>query len=258
MRVLRRRLDPSPATTPVFVLSRDRLEPLRELVGWLERAGFEEIHVVDNESAYPPLLEYLEASPHHVVRLGRNIGKHALWLDARFEKLVARRPFVYTDPDVVPVRECPSDALARFADLLSRHRDVTKVGFGLLIDDLPDNYRFKQQVLAWESQFWAAQLQVEAGAYRAPIDTTFALYRRWVPRPPPIDALRTGPPYVARHTTWYLDSSAPTEEERFYASRLARGTDESPGTSSWTGETLPEGLLRSIESLAGEEGHRQS
>lgn len=236
----------------MFVLSRDRVAPLRALVDWLERTGFQEIVILDNDSAYPPLLAYLAATPHDVVQLGRNIGKHALWLDARHRRRIAGRPFVYTDPDVVPDDECPPDALERFDDLLGRHRDVTKVGFGLRIDDLPDTYRFKEDVLAWETQFWAPGLEVEPGVYRAPIDTTFALYRRWVPEPPPIDALRTGSPYVARHTTWYVDSSAPADEEQFYAARLARGTEESPGTSSWSGDTLPTGLANSIARLRAE------
>ena len=100
---------PAPATTPVFILCRDRLTPLQELVGWLESAGFEEIRLLDNDSAYPPMVEYLAASPHEVMSLGRNVGKHALWLDRRFDRLIDRRPFVYTDPDVVPDADCPRD-----------------------------------------------------------------------------------------------------------------------------------------------------
>ena len=240
---------PAPATTPVFILCRDRLTPLQELVGWLESAGFEEIRLLDNDSAYPPMVEYLAASPHEVMSLGRNVGKHALWLDRRFDRLIDRRPFVYTDPDVVPDADCPRDVLDRFVELLARHRDVRKVGFGLRIDDLPSHYRFQEQVIAWESQFWADTLQVEPGAYRAAIDTTFALYRRWESPPPSLDAIRTGFPYVARHTTWYTDSSAPGEEELFYQARLERGTADSPGTSTWSGDEPPGGLLDSIERL---------
>ena len=29
-----------------------------------------------------------------------------------------------------------------------------KAGFGLRIDDLPDHYRLKQEVIVWESRFW--------------------------------------------------------------------------------------------------------
>jgi hypothetical protein len=248
----RRRLV-TPSTTPVFILVRDRVTSLQALIRWLETAGFEEIYLLDNDSAYPPLLAYLAASPHTVIPLGRNVGKHALWLDRRYRRLIARRPFVLTDPDVVPDPECPLDILERFGGLLGRHTDVTKVGFGLRIDDLPDSYRFKEQVIAWEGQFWSERLLVEPGAYRAAIDTTFALYRRWSSKPPPIDALRTGPPYVARHTTWYLDSESPGDEEKYYAARLQRGTPDSAGTSTWSGETLPRGILDSIARLGRKE-----
>jgi hypothetical protein len=233
----------------VFVLCRDRVESLRDLVEWLERMGFERIHLLDNDSAYEPLLDYYRGIPHDVIRLGRNVGKNALWTDRRFKPLIGRRRFVYTDPDVVPVAECPLDVIAKFDDLLDRYKHVGKVGFGLCLDDLPEHYRFRSEVLEWESQFWDAGLEVEPGVFQAPIDTTFALYRSWSSRVPPIDALRTGWPYVARHTTWYLDSDAPTAEEQFYADRLARATAESVGTSTWSGSELPQGLLNSIDRL---------
>lgn len=50
----------------MFVLCRDRVEPLRELVDWLELAGLERIVLIDNDSAYEPLLAYLEIGRAHV------------------------------------------------------------------------------------------------------------------------------------------------------------------------------------------------
>jgi hypothetical protein len=129
---------------------------------------------------------------------------------------------------------------------------VTKVGFGLRIDDLPAHYRFRQEVIEWESQFWLPECEIEPGVFRCAIDTTFALYRQWSSSQPPLDALRTGHPYVAAHTTWYMSSLAPTEEERYYAEHLEAGTPESPGTSSWSRAELPKGLRRSIERLRHE------
>ena len=107
-------------------------------------------------------------------------------------------------------------------------------------------------MIEWESQFWATALEVEPGCYRTLIDTTFALYRNWSPTQPPLDAIRTGWPYVARHATWYADSFSPTEEETFYAQHVAAWTPESPGPSNWSnwsGEHLPQGLLDSIRRL---------
>lgn len=230
----------------VFVNCRDRVATLVELVSWLERAGCEEIHLLDNDSAYEPLLDYYERTPHTVVRLGRNYGRLALFEAPGVLDRAAGRPYVYTDPDVVPAPDCPLDALDHFAELLARYQTVSKAGFGLRIDDLPDHYAHKEAVLTWEQQFWERAL--EPGVYYAPVDTTFALYRPgsgFV-----IDsAIRTGPPYVARHDTWYLDLAHPGDEERFYRSRAAAETVHSPRTSHWSAAELPAALLHDIEAL---------
>ena len=227
---------------PVFINCRDRLTPLAELIGWLERASVEEIYLLDNDSAFEPLLEYYERTPHTVLRLGRNYGKFALWAAPGVLDRAGNRPFVYTDPDVVPVPECPTDALDRFAYLLDRYPAVNKVGFGLRIDDLPDHYRHKDAVIAWERVFW--EWPVERGAYYAPIDTTFALHRAHGSRAR--EAIRTGPPYVARHDSWYLDFDNLSEEERFYQRHAAESTEHSPGTSHWGSSDLPEEFLATV------------
>ena len=64
---------------PVFINCRDRLAPLRDLIAWLERAGCDEIYLLDNDSAFEPLLDYYRETPHTVIRLGENVGKWALW-----------------------------------------------------------------------------------------------------------------------------------------------------------------------------------
>ena len=150
------------------------------------------------------------------------------------------RSFVYTDPDVVPIGECPDDAFAYWDDLLKRYPDVCKVGPGLRIDDLPGKYAYRNRVRRYEKKFWKDE--VEPGVFRAPIDTTLALYRSGTTELG-FDALRTGYPYIARHLTWYIDSQNPGPDERFYAQRMARGSPDSPDTSSWCGATLHPSVL---------------
>jgi hypothetical protein len=224
---------------PVFINNRDRLSPLRQLVSWLEAIGHDEITLVDNDSSYPPLLEYYERSAHRVVMLGVNLGKEAVWASGVLDEMPPRGPYVVTDPDIVPVEECPDDALEMFADVLERYPNIDKVGFGLKIDDLPDHYRFKEQVQSYEGRYW--EREVEPGLYEAPIDTTFALHRAGTGYQRD-RCLRTGPPYVARHTSWYSDSENLPEEELYYAARARSDT------THWTGEALPaafaEGLAR--------------
>ena len=132
-----------------------------------------------------------------------------------------------------PDDDAPADAVEYFAELLFRYGDVDKVGFGLRIDDLPDAYQFRSEVVDWESQFWKSE--AEPGVYRADIDTTFALYRptvsKWTHR-----ALRTGPPYVARHLPWYTDSSHLSEEDEYYRQHAL------PTVTNWDRAELPEAL----------------
>jgi hypothetical protein len=225
--------DPSSkrVSTPVFVIVRDRLTALRRLIDWLERAGHDEIWLVDNDSTFPPLVEFLNETPHHVVRLGHNLGHRSPFLSGTVQRVAADRHFVVTDPDVVPDDDCPLDAVDHFRELLDRHPEIDKVGFGLRIDDLPDTYPLAPAVRAWEARFWTNE--VEPGVYRADIDTTFALYRPLHRRHREDSALRTGAPYVARHLPWYLGPDDLGDEDRWYRQH------GEPTTFNWDREELP-------------------
>jgi hypothetical protein len=92
-------------------------------------------------------------------------------------------------------------------------------------------------VIAWEQRFWDDE--VAPGLFRAPIDTTFAMTRPrvgYVLEP----ALRTGPPYVARHMPWYADSAAPDAELRWYREHA------DPLTTNWDAERAPAWKLKAL------------
>jgi hypothetical protein len=227
------------AGIPVLINCRDRLGPLVELVDYLERVGQDRIYLVDNDSAYAPLLEYYERTPHEVIRLGRNAGRLSAWKANLFRKLGIDGRFVFTDPDVVPDDDCPLDAIAYFGEILDTFPEREKAGFGLRIDDLPDAYRFKREVVSWESKFWERQLAPRL--YDAPIDTTFALYREPAAHSVGQPAVRTGFPYVARHTTWYLDDGSLPEDEAFYRHR-----SEGDDVNNWGRDTLVPWLAEAV------------
>ena len=229
-------------TTPVIIIVRDRLKPLALLVDWLERAGAQRLVLLDNDSTYPPLIDYLAASPHDVRLLGRNLGHRSPWLSGVAQELGWSRHYLVTDPDVIPVEECPSDAIDHLHEVLNRHRWLTKVGLGLRIDDVPGHYAHRDDVMRWEAQFW--KQPIEPGLFAAHVDTTFALHRAGPPPREEVSA-RTGWPYVARHLPWYADSANPTEEERYYRSH----TDA--GVNSWDGDVLPQWLRSTIDGAAG-------
>ena len=228
-----------PATIPIIINCRDRVTPLRLLLDWLVRAGQEQVYLVDNASTYPPLLALYETTHHPVIRLGENVGHLAPWRAGIVNRVAGDGPYVVSDPDVVPVEECPLDAVGRFLDVLQRYPERVKVGFGLKLDDVPDCFRLKKSVLAWEKRFWMRPLG-ETGLYEAAIDTTFAVYRggtAFALEP----AIRTGPPYVARHLAWYVDSDNLDEEERYYR-RYA-----SPEITWWSHEVLPTWIDQAID-----------
>lgn len=200
---------------PVIINNFNRLTYLKQLIGFLESRGFGNIVILDNASTYPPLLEYYNTCRYKIFRLEKNMGHLALWKSG-ISKKFNRDFFVYTDSDVVPVKECPDDFMEVFMNTLKKHRFARKVGFSLRIDNLPSHYRNRDEVIKWEKQYY----EKDAGEllYRAPIDTTFALYR---PRATGgsndyVPMYRTKYPYAAEHLPWYADSSNMSEEDLYY------------------------------------------
>lgn len=210
-----------PAEIPVVINNRNRFTYLLQLITWLEKAGMKNIIILDNDSTYPPLLDYYSKTKHRVVKLGDNVGHLALWKSKLFDE-IGSRYYIYTDPDLVPVDNCPADLAAFLLEQLKKYPAIEKIGTGLKIDDLPDHYSGKQKVIDWEKRYW--EMPVAENIFNAEVDTTFALYRpytngaKWV-----APAYRTGPPYVAYHLPWYENSADPGEENLYYAQHVRQG-----------------------------------
>jgi len=200
---------------PVIINNRNRLTTLKALVTWLEKAGMRKIVVIDNASTYPPLLSYYLKFPHSLCMLRDNVGYLALWEAGTYREFAGAH-FFYTDSDVVPVEECPPDFADYLFAILERYPSIEKVGLGLVLDDIPDANRAKGEILARERPFW--KRAVAKGVFDALVDTTFALYRPFARGGYWARAYRTGPPYVARHLPWYVDSGCLSDEEIYYRS----------------------------------------
>lgn len=210
---------------PIIINNFNRLECLKELIQALERFNLKNIHILDNHSTYPPLLEYYATCPYPIHRLPENLGFMALWKCGLYEQQFSGNYYVLTDPDVVPEEDCPVDFLQHMYQLLQEYPGLDKVGFSLRIDDIPDHYHKKQEVLQVEKPFW--NKPVDGKFYLAPIDTTFALYRPGVKGGFWLRAGRTAPPYSALHLPWYVDSAIPDEETLYYRSQAVY-------TQNWT------------------------
>lgn len=220
---------------PIIINSFNRLGSLRRLVDWLLQAGYVNLHIIDNASAYPPLLGYLSSLEQSgratVTRLAENAGPLALWQRNLLARLRIETEYVYTDPDVVPIEACPRDLVGVLQSVLDDNPEVAAAGVGLRLDDLPDAYAHRIQAIARERQFWLTP--AAPGLFHAPIDTTLALYRPDGGHSCGSPTIRSGWPYLAAHEGWYLNQAAPSEEDRFY-NRTAV-----PGMSHWSVTQVP-------------------
>ncbi len=213
---------------PVIINNFNRLDCLKQQLNWLERVGIKNIFIIDNNSDYQPLLEFYKKSKHTVFLLDKNIGFEALWKTVIFQ-LFKNSYYIYTDPDILPTNSCPFDVVNFFYLLLRKFPAVDKVGFGIKIDDLPTYYPLKEKVIDWEQKFW--QNPAGENAYFAPIDTTFALYRPGIKGGSELKAIRTGDPYLSRHTSWYQDPENLGEEDKNYL-------EKANNSASWAAEIL--------------------
>lgn len=205
--------------TPIFINTKDRVSFLSRQVELLLCQGYTNLHIIDTGSTWPGMLEYQEKVGVPIYRCTPTENPHlALWNCEIFEKSGQTGcAFVYTDCDILP--DCSPDWLQHLYGILDRHGDFPKAGLGLRIDDLPDHYPKKQQVIEWESQFW--EKSVEHLLFEADIDTTLALYRpnsAWS-----MKALRTGGNFVARHLPWYSNPADLAPDEAHYFTNMSAG-----------------------------------
>lgn len=207
----------SPFKIPIIINNFNRLTFPMQLIAFLERAGYTNLIILDNQSTYPPLLEYYKECPHRVIRLNKNYGHLALWESGLFDKFKWGY-FAYTDSDILPGTKCPPDFMLKLKNMLSSHFNIDKVGFAIRIDDLPDHFLLHEKVKTYETRYW--QNQTLPDVYEAPIDTTFALYKPHTDLVAgeiyTVPALRIGGIYTASHLPWYNNTANPNEEERYY------------------------------------------
>lgn len=208
---------------PIIINNFNRKETLILLIESLEKRGYKNIYIIDNASTYPPLLDYYRECQYKVFRLDHNLGFKALW-KSELKKQFCNDFYVYTDSDVVLRTDCPDDVIHYLFRLMKKYHYAAKIGLSLRIDNLPDCYKNKEEVINWESKY--SQIKNQDDLYRAPIDTTLALYRPRVglSRSRFAEAYRTASPYELEHLPWYIDSSNLSEEEKYYRESCTQKT----------------------------------
>jgi glycosyl transferase family 2 len=209
----------NPKSIPIIIISFNQLFYLKKLVDFLLLNKHQNIIIIDNNSTYSPLLSYFNEIEKNnnvtIYRLKENFGHLIFWENEELFHKYSKGFHIVTDADIVPHEKTPGDYLSVFLKLLNTNKDITKVGFSLYLDDIPDYNPNKKNIINWENQFWKNKINKH---YLSSIDTTFAMYRPNYKRNNHnfLSGIRTNKPYTARHGGWYINPKALTEEQLFY------------------------------------------
>lgn len=198
---------------PVIINNRNFLTWPKAMVERIkEYDGVGEIIIVDNDSTYPPLLEWYATNPCRIERLNNNIGVAAPWISGVVESLKGI-PYVVTDPDL-GLNETPKDTLSYLLDKLNS-LEIDKVGLGLDWQRVESKSPYYERLHVYEKDRWSKSPVKDKVYMEVQIDTTFALYRHPVYF---IGGSSTTFPYVARHYPWEfsLEEARNNEEFMFY------------------------------------------
>ncbi|PXV64124.1 glycosyltransferase involved in cell wall biosynthesis [Dysgonomonas alginatilytica] len=203
---------------PIIIINYNRLSDLKEMVDFFLKRNHKNIVIVDNDSQYPPLLEYYDQIKNTVVvkRMDRNYGHLVFWDNKELYREYASGYYIVTDSDIIPNKNLPENYLEQLIKVLDKYTKVTKVGFALEIDDIPDSFSAKEEVIAWEKKYW--EIPITDNVYVADTDTTFAIYPPYYEHNKKtfLKGLRIGGDFTAQHRGWYIDSQNLSEEDKFY------------------------------------------
>ncbi|MEO9168669.1 MAG: glycosyltransferase family A protein [Aestuariivirga sp.] len=218
---------------PVVIPTFNNVTYCKNMIEQLRERGALEIIVFDNASTHKPMRKFLASPPKHVsVFAGaENLGPFHAIMNPMCLALLPNY-FCVTDPDLEFGSDMPNSFLRELAQLTHRFK-VGKAGLALDISDreLMHQKEFPMAtgpftIWDWEKQFWKKSVGTTTGGdpiYRAPIDTTLAVYNKLYYRPKKYwDAVRVAGRYTCKHLPWYKSNGLPAEEETYYRSRATR------------------------------------
>jgi hypothetical protein len=204
----------------VFINNFNLLIWPRKMATYLEQIPNLRIIFVDNNSDYPPLLDFYNNCPYEIVRLDENMGHRAPWICGAVDQY-AGDYYIVTDPDL-NLTSIPLDVIDVLMEGMNEF-DAFKCGLSLEINDIPESCPLRDQVISWENHFWTRK--VNARFFFAAIDTTFALYNKQSGISQ--GQYRADRPYTALHMPWYVTDEN-MEEDFLYFLMTANNS------SSWS------------------------
>lgn len=221
---------------PVIIPNFNQLTYLRNLINQIRWYYPENsIQVVDNGSTYEPLLEFYEQAPLwlHVFKYNQNdfvanLNDHLKGHPAEY--------YVITDPDLSIPPTTPPNFLEVFKTAIDAY-GFHHAGFGLRVDDLPSWNPKAGWIAGDEKALLKSPVVIthegkEYQGFRAPIDTTFAMYKRdnggWSAPMPPNAWDNSVRLFELIHSPWYLHKDYLNEEMKHYFATCLKRDDTKP------------------------------
>lgn len=224
---------------PIFIITHNRLEILKRSVDSYEKFISHPIRIIffNVASTYQPTLDYMASKEKEGCKIYTSkINNHKLVINA-IKDYLHHHPqceyYVVTDPDI-ELDDVNDDILDFYIHVLNT-TGVNSVGPMLRIDDIPDYYPRKQNVIDGHGhQFWKRpryRIHYKNNKFsfiHCNTDTTFQLAsRKNIPSNfPNGNSIRCLSPYSARHLDWYLDPNNLPPCQKYYA-------QECSNTSHW-------------------------
>ena len=200
---------------PIVINNFNRLTLTRNLASSLWNMGYHNIHILDNNSSYPELLNWYSSTDcsRYVIHRTENHGALAIYNSGYINNWLHKRKWIaYTDCDIVLNPLTPQnfiDLLIQFAEKYN----YIKAGLALKRDDLPDNL-YGNHYRDWEARYWTEDKLLEKDVYKAHIDTTFCVIQPG--QAFDYEAIRLAGNFTARHQPWYTDFNNMDDEEKYF------------------------------------------
>jgi GT2 family glycosyltransferase len=212
---------------PLIIPNFNQVTYLRNSINWF-RFYYPKnaVWIIDNGSSYPKLWEfYASITPKDnikIITFQHNLGKANLATIIRDRIIKEYEYFIVSDPDIMPYPSTPKNFLNIFRHCIDTY-GYNRVGFCLKINDLPLYVQEREEIIKHESRFWQNPQKIiyeeqSYIGYKAPIDTTFALYRSDMLYSDDAQELWENSLRIleAFHLGWYLDPQDINEEMDYY------------------------------------------
>lgn len=217
---------------PIFLIVHDRVKVLKKSIESYEKFITTPFKIIlhDVASTFKPCLDYIQEMKTKGYEVYRTENNNHLTVMESVNTYLDKHPeckyYVITDPDI-ELDNVNGDILEFYSFLLDKFKssNIESVGPMLRIDDIPDFYPRKQNVLdGHNAQFWSKpfyKITFKNNTYQYMIcntDTTFQLRSRENRTLNFIDnsAIRCDKPYFARHLDWYINPKEMTDDQIFY------------------------------------------